>query len=121
MDGQEASGSTPLFGVFMLSISSIFIIPYTLSQLFGGDGEDAEVITAARTSHARCRPLLSFSLMSGPHNHALHPCRAQVVKTWSSKKDGKKQGLADRAAAKLRKVFTPRMLVMWAAYLLLFW
>lgn len=40
---QEASGSTPLFAVFLLSIYSIFLIPYTLIKLFGGDGEEGEV------------------------------------------------------------------------------
>jgi hypothetical protein len=118
MDGQETSGSTPLFGVFMLSIFSIFIVPYTLSKLFGGDGEDAEVITT-RSAPAAAAALTLADVW--PLTHTSHTCSSQVVKTWSSKKDGKKQGLADRAAAKLRKAFTTRMLVMWAAYLLLFW
>ena len=40
---QEASGSTPLFAVFLLSIVSIVLIPYTLNSLFGGDEDDKEV------------------------------------------------------------------------------
>jgi len=40
---QEASGSTPLFAVFLLSIISIFLIPYTLYALFGGEDDDKNV------------------------------------------------------------------------------
>lgn len=40
---QETSGSTPLFAVFLLSIVSIVLVPYTLHRLFGGDEDDNEV------------------------------------------------------------------------------
>ena len=39
---QETSGSTPLFAVFLLSIFSIILIPYTLYAVFGGE-DDKEV------------------------------------------------------------------------------
>lgn len=43
------------------------------------------------------------------------------MKTWSSKKEGRKQGLVGRARDRLRQVVSTRLLLMWAAYLLLFW
>ena len=53
---QEASGSTPLFAVFLLSIVSIVLIPYTLNSLFGGDEDDKEV--------RECRSKINPSLRS---------------------------------------------------------
>jgi len=42
----DASGSTPLFAVFILSLASLVLIPYTLYQLFGGEADEKEVRTA---------------------------------------------------------------------------
>jgi len=40
---QETSGSTPLFAVFLLSIVSIFLIPYTFYAVFGSEDNDKDV------------------------------------------------------------------------------
>jgi hypothetical protein len=39
---EEAQGSTPLFGVFLLSLISIVLVPYTLHRLFSGEQDDSE-------------------------------------------------------------------------------
>lgn len=46
---------------------------------------------------------------------------AQVVKTWSSKKEGRKRGVAARAGDKLRQAFSTKVILMWTAYMLLLW
>jgi hypothetical protein len=46
---QEASGSTPLFAVFLLSMISIVLVPYTLHCLFGGEDDEKEVCDARST------------------------------------------------------------------------
>lgn len=40
---QEASGSTSLFAVFVLSLLSLFLIPYTLSVLFSSEEVEEKV------------------------------------------------------------------------------
>jgi len=40
---EEASGSTPLFAVFLISLLSLFLFPYTLYILFGGGEDETKV------------------------------------------------------------------------------
>lgn len=44
MADQETHGSTPMFGIFLLSMYSLFLIPITLWKLSGGSSEDGEVV-----------------------------------------------------------------------------
>lgn len=45
---QEASGSTHLFAVFIVSILSLFLIPYTLHVLLSNDGDEGKVLERIR-------------------------------------------------------------------------
>ena len=45
---EDAEGSTQLFAVFVLSLVSIVLVPYTLHRLFGGENaDDKEVLLLA--------------------------------------------------------------------------
>lgn len=122
---EEASGSTPLFGVFILSLYSIFIFPYTLTKLFGGEGDATEVgpmIQHLLSFHcsAPWHHLSARAMLLG-HTSTPGALVVQVVKTWSRENDASQPGLAAKAGSKLRKVLTPRMIAMWIAYALLLW
>lgn len=44
---EEAEGSTQLFAVFVLSLASLVLVPYTLNSLLGGndgDGKDGKEV-----------------------------------------------------------------------------
>jgi hypothetical protein len=43
MEDQETTGSTQLFAVFLVSILSLFLLPYTGHLLFSGEDEDEKV------------------------------------------------------------------------------
>lgn len=43
---QEASGSLPLFAVFLFSMISLVLVPYTLHKLFSSEQDETEVCIA---------------------------------------------------------------------------
>ena len=63
--GEDNTGSTPMFAIFLLSIFSLLLIPYTLYKLCGGGGEDTEASAAA--NHRRLPPVAGGALL------CLHP------------------------------------------------
>lgn len=45
VEGGDHTGSMPMFAIFLLSLYSLYLIPYTLYKLCGGSGESDEVRT----------------------------------------------------------------------------
>ena len=131
---EDTSGSTPLFAVFLISMVSIFLIPYTLYTLFGGDDDETEV--RCQTCAANiislhfcsfvyfCTPSpgqisLSISLSLSSHS-AIHT-HSQVVKTWHSKKDKQQPGIVASIVTRLKETFSTKLIIAWILYLLLLW
>lgn len=64
-EGSDHTGSTPMFAIFILSLYSLYLIPYTLYKLCGSGSDDKVRVVRGFTGWA--------SLRGRRYGRLLHP------------------------------------------------